>query len=244
MMTMLYPLPNKIQLRPSQSKWRIQSEQSVLVLVGLDDLKALQYKHLSSKEQQQEDHSLFEHLTQLFKKAKALNIPIVDLKTDQMMQGMFQLGEHLSHHRQLMIAGHITAVFKPMVQHLFSVSEQICLVDDALFLENQEAHIQWIDSCTAQGLHHINTSTALRMWSLSAPAEFILSQQGILLAVAEQLDVEPLEIDPMLDLRQYGLDSVAIVSLIGLWRANGANITYEDFLAHSSLEKLMNFLTC
>lgn len=81
------------------------------------------------------------------------------------------------------------------------------------------------------------------MWSLSAPAEFILSPQGILLAVAEQLDIEPLEIDYTLDLRQYGLDSVAMVSLIELWRANGSNITYEDFLSHSSLEKLMSFLT-
>ena len=49
------------------------------------------------------------------------------------------------------------------------------------------------------------------------------------MAVVEQLDMDALEIDPYYDLKLYGLDSVGIVSLVGLWRANGANIRFEDF---------------
>lgn len=54
--------------------------------------------------------------------------------------------------------------------------------------------------------------------------------------------MEPLEIDPETDLRQYGLDSVAMVSLIGLWRANGAGISYEDFEQNNSLGQLFHLL--
>lgn len=39
--------------------------------------------------------------------------------------------------------------------------------------------------------------------------KLILSDRGILLAVAEQLDLAPLDINPAVDLRDYGLDSVA-----------------------------------
>lgn len=45
-----------------------------------------------------------------------------------------------------------------------------------------------------------------------------------LTAVAEQLNMDALEIDPDVDLKQYGLDSVAMVTLVGIWRAHGANV--------------------
>ena len=72
--------------------------------------------------------------------------------------------------------------------------------------------------------------------------KLILSDRGILLAVAEQLDLAPLDINPEVDLRDYGLDSVAMVTLIALWRANFANITYEDFLTYCTLEKIVKTL--
>ena len=72
--------------------------------------------------------------------------------------------------------------------------------------------------------------------------KLILSDRGILLAVAEQLDLAPLDINPAVDLRDYGLDSVAIVTLIALWRVNGVNITYEDFLTYCTLEKIVKTL--
>ncbi|KGT48641.1 hypothetical protein GW12_03100 [Acinetobacter sp. HR7] len=63
-----------------------------------------------------------------------------------------------------------------------------------------------------------------------------------MLAVAEQLDMDALEIDPNVDLSQYGLDSVAVVSLVGVWRANGANVRYEDVYAHPTLHELVSFV--
>ena len=72
--------------------------------------------------------------------------------------------------------------------------------------------------------------------------KLILSDRGILLAVAEQLDLAPLDINPEVDLRDYGLNSVAMVTLIASWCANGANITYEDFLTYCTLEKIVKTL--
>ena len=155
---------------------------------------------------------------------------------------MQQLGEYATTHPQLIFAGQITPMLKQILPHLHSVTEQICVVDDAIMLNSQEQHIQWVDSITTQGLHHMNSYSVLRLWSLSAPKELIISAKGILLAVAEQLNMDALEIDPLQDLRSYGLDSVAMVSLIGLWRANGANIRYEDFLADASLKALLEKL--
>ena len=230
---MFYPMPKKIQFALSQAKWQLSSTQSVLVLVGLQNLRI---------QDGIQDTALMEHLIQLTNKAKALEIPIVALYGDDLLQGMQQLGEYATAHPQLIFAGQITPMLKQILPHLHSVTEQICVVDDAIMLNSQEQHIQWVDSITTQGLHHMNSYSMLRLWSLSAPKELIISAKGILLAIAEQLNMDALEIDPLQDLRSYGLDSVAMVSLIGLWRANGANIRYEDFLADASLKALLEKL--
>ena len=230
---MLYPIPKKIQLALSQAKWQLASTQSVLVLVGLHHLRMLDGI---------EDSPLMANLIQVTHKAKALEIPIIDLYGDDLMQGMQQLGEYASTHPQLIIAGQITPMLKQILPHLQSVTEHICVVDNAILLPNQEQHIQWIEQITAQGLHHMNTYSLKRLWSLSAPTEQIMSNKGILLAIAEQLGMEALEIDPTVDLRGYGLDSVAIVTLVGLWRANGAEVRYEDVLEHCTLQTLMPFV--
>lgn len=230
---MFYPMPKKIQFAVSQAKWQLSSTQSVLVLVGLQNLRM---------QDGIQDTALMEHLIQLTNKAKALEIPIVDLYGDDLLQGMQQLGEYATTHPQLIFVGQITPMLKQILPHLHSVTEQICVVDDAIVLNSQEQHIQWVDSITTQGLHHMNSYSVLRLWSLSAPKELIISAKGILLAVAEQLNMDALEIDPLQDLRGYGLDSVAMMSLIGLWRANGANIRYEDFLADASLKALLEKL--
>ncbi|WP_180022033.1 phosphopantetheine-binding protein [Acinetobacter sp. YH16044] len=230
---MLYPMPKKIQFIPSQAKWQLASTQSVLVLVGLQNLR-MQHGI--------QDTQLMENLIQLINKAKALEIPIVDLYGDDLLQGMQQLGEYVTTHPQLIFTGQITPMLKQILPHLYSVTEQICIVDDAIALNNQEQHIQWVDSISDQGIHHMSSYNLLRLWNLSAPTEFVLSAKGILLAIAEQLDMDALEIDPLIDLRSYGLDSIAMVSLIGLWRANGANIRYEDFLDDASLKALLEKL--
>ncbi len=196
---MLYPIPKKIQLAPSQAKWQLASNQSVLVLVGLQNLRM---------QQGIQESALMANLIQLTNKAKALDIPIVDLYGDDLMQGMQQLGEYASTHPQLIFTGQVTPMLKQILPHLMSVTDQIGVVDDAILLANQEQHIQWIENISSQGVHHLNT----------------------------------LEIDPYVDLRNYGLDSVAVVSLVGVWRAHGANIRYEDVRQHASLHELAGFI--
>ena len=230
---MLYPIPKKIQLAPSQAKWQLASSESVLVLVGLQNLRMMQGI---------QDSTLMQNLIQITNKAKALDVPIIDLYGDDLIQGMQQLGEYASTHPQLIFAGQVTPTLKQIIPYLQSVTEKICVVDDAIFLPNQEQHIQWIENISAQGIHHISSYNLSRLWSLSAPSDFMLSQQGILLAVAEQLDLDALEIDPTLDLRGYGLDSVGVVSLVGTWRAHGADIRYEDVWEHPTLQQLMQFI--
>ena len=231
---MLYLMPKKIQLVPSQAKWQLASNESVLVLVGLQNLRMMVGI---------QDSDLMTHLIQISNKAKALDIPIVDLYGDDVLQGMQQLGEYASTHPQLIFAGQITPMLKQILPHLYSVTEQLCVVDDAILLVNQEQHIQWIENISAQGIYHLNTYSLTRLWDLSAPSEYVLSTKGIMLAVAEQLDMDALEIDPYVDLKNYGLDSVAMVSLVGLWRANGANIRYEDLQSKPTLHGLLQILT-
>ncbi len=76
---MLYSMPKKIQLAPSQAKWQLASNESVLVLVGLQNLRM---------QQGIQESGLMVNLIQLTNKAKALDIPIVDLYGDDLMQGM------------------------------------------------------------------------------------------------------------------------------------------------------------
>lgn len=231
---MLYLMPKKIQLVPSQAKWQLASNESVLVLVGLQNLRMMVGI---------QDSDLMTHLIQISNKAKALDIPIVDLYGDDLMQGMQQLGEYASTHPQLIFAGQVTPMLKQILPHLMSVTDQIGVVDDAILLANQEQHIQWIENISQQGLHHLTSYSLNRLWSLSAPLAYILSRKGILLAIAEQLDMDALDIDPHEDLRHYGLDSVSMVSLVGLWRANGANIRYEDLQSKPTLHGLLQILT-
>lgn len=231
---MLYLMPKKIQLVPSQAKWQLASNESVLVLVGLQNLRMMVGI---------QDSDLMTHLIQISNKARALDIPIVDLYGDDVLQGMQQLGEYASTHPQLIFAGQITPMLKQILPHLYSVTEQLCVVDDAILLANQEQHIQWIENISQQGLHHLTSYSLNRLWSLSAPLTYILSRKGILLAIAEQLDMDALDIDPHEDLRHYGLDSVSMVSLVGLWRANGANIRYEDMQSKPTLHGLLQILT-
>ena len=217
---MLYSLPKKVEMDLSQAKWRLESTESVLVVVGLQQLRQIAGF---------EGSELSEHLISLSKKAKALDIPILDLNPEQLMNAMLSLGDYVSQSKQIIFAGQITPTIKSIIQHISSITQQICMIDDAISLESKSHHIHWINSIVALGLHHMNTQNVLRLWALSAPTEFIISEKGILLAVAEQLDMDALEIDPYYDLKLYGLDSVGIVSLVGLWRANGAHIRYEDF---------------
>jgi hypothetical protein len=161
---MLYPIPKKIQLAPSQAKWQLASNESVLVLVGLQNLRMMVGI---------QESDLMSHLIQISNKAKALDIPIVDLYGDDLMQGMQQLGEYASMHPQLIFAGQVTPMLKQILPHLMSVTDQIGVVDDVILLANQDQHIQWIENISAQGIHHLNTYSLTRLWDLSASSEYV-----------------------------------------------------------------------
>lgn len=229
---MFYPLPKKIQLATSQAKWALASAQSVLLLVGLDDL-----------EQHADFHTapVYKNVLALSGKAKALDIPIIRLNEHDPSQAMMNLGRYLTDEKQLIVAGFISAQSKHLIDYLSSVTPYICVVNDAILLAHLEQHIQWIENITQLKIHHVNTYSLMRLWMLSAPKALVLSAKGVLLALAEHLDMEPLKIDPTVPLNQYGLDSVAIVSLVGLWRANGANIQYEE-IRHATLQQVLNIL--
>lgn len=230
---MFYPLPKKIQLATSQAKWVLDSTQSVLVIFELEGLCSIPAW---------DDAILHEHINKMVKKAKALEIPVIHVNTNQDINAMMRLGEQLSVRKQLIVSGYISAQTKQFLNYLSSATEYICIIHDAIYVNNLEQHIQWISSISQQKLHHLNCYSLLRLWSLSAPKALIISAKGILLAIAEQLDLEPLEIDPTIDLRLLGLDSIAMVSLVGLWRANGSQISYEDFEEKNTLVALMNHL--
>lgn len=230
---MLYSLPHKAQLSTSLAKWSLQSAQSVVVLMGLEECQ---------QQQDWTESELAEHIGKVCKKAKMLDIPILEIQSHDLNGGLMRLGQLVSVETQLIFIGKVSVLMKQIVQHAMSMTGKVCVVHDAILCEHQAQHIQCIDALVRQSVHHMNTYSLLRLWTLSAPKEQILSPKGVLLAVAEQLDLEPLEIDPTVDLRRYGLDSVAMVQLIALWRANGAQIRYEQFLQHASVNEIMSLL--
>ncbi len=163
---MLYAMPKKIQLAPSQAKWQISSSGSVLVMVGLHNLKM---------QAMVQKTDLMSNLVQINNKAVTLNIPVVDLYGDDLIQGMQQLGEYTSTHPQLVFTGQVTPMLKQILPHLQSVTDQLCIVDDAILLANQDQHIQWIENISKEGWHHMNSYSLTRLWDLSAPSSYIVS---------------------------------------------------------------------
>lgn len=82
-------MPKKIQFAPSTEKWSVLSSQSILLVAGLSELHA---------NTDFADSHMVQNLSSIIAKAKALNIPIVDISGNDAMQGMQRLGELLSHY--------------------------------------------------------------------------------------------------------------------------------------------------
>ncbi|WP_373358683.1 acyl carrier protein [Acinetobacter lactucae] len=232
---MFYPLPRKIQLATSTSNWSIESTQSILLLVGLDELKA----RLDWSEQ-----PLANHLELLSKRAQSLEIPVIFIETSQLQQTMLELGQRLSSNTkaQVMMAGDLSPVFKQVMQLVLSITDQVSIVNDAILASSLEQHIQWVEKISFDSIQHVNTKTLIRLWSLSAPSSYILSDKGILLAIAEQVGRHPMEIHPEIDLRNYGLDQSAVNYLVDIWRANGASLSAEELMQAPTLQHIMQLL--
>ncbi|WP_336038459.1 acyl carrier protein [Acinetobacter calcoaceticus] len=232
---MFYPLPRKIQLAANTSNWSIDSAQSILLLVGLNELKVLP---------DWAGQPLADHLELLSKRAQALEIPIIFIDASQLQQTMLQLGQQLSSNSkaQVVMAGHLSPLFKQVMQLVLSITDQVCVVNDAILAGNLEQHIQWVEKISFDHIKHLNTQSLIWLWSLSAPSEYILSDKGILLAIAEQVGRHPMEIHPEIDLRNYGLNQSAVDYLVDLWRANGASLSAEEVIQAPTLQHIMQLL--
>ncbi|WP_060464817.1 isochorismatase [Acinetobacter sp. LMB-5] len=232
---MFYPLPRKIQLAASTSNWSIESAQSILLMVGLNELKLRPYWS---------EQPLANHLELLSKRAQSLEIPIIFIETSQLQQTMLELGQRLSSNTkaQVMMAGDLSPLFKQVMQLVLSITDQVSVVNDAILAANLEQHIQWVEKISFDHIKHLNTQSLIRLWSLSAPSSYILSDKGILLAIAEQVGRHPMEIHPEIDLRNYGLDQSAVNYLVDLWRANGASLSAEEIMQTPTLQHIMQLL--
>ncbi len=232
---MFYPLPRKIQLAASTSNWSIESAQSILLMVGLNELKL---------RPDWSEQPLANHLELLSKRAQSLEIPIIFIETSQLQQTMLELGQRLSSNTkaQVMMAGDLSPLFKQVMQLVLSITDQVSVVNDAILAANLEQHIQWIEKISFDHIKHLNTYSLIRLWSLSASSSYILSDKGILLAIAEQVGRHPMEIHPEIDLRNYGLDQPAVNYLVDLWRANGASLSVEEIMQTPTLQHIMQLL--
>ncbi|NUF22120.1 acyl carrier protein [Acinetobacter oleivorans] len=232
---MFYPLPRKIQLAANTSNWSIESTQSILLMVGLNELeKSPDWAH----------QPLADHLELLSKRAQALEIPVIFIDTSQLQQTMLQLGQRLSSNSkaQVVMAGNLSPLFKQVMQLVLSITDYVAIVNDAILAANLEQHVQWVEKISFDHIKHLNTQTLMRLWSLSAPSEYILSDKGILLAIAEQVGRHPMEIHPEIDLRNYGLDQSAVDYLVELWRANGTSLSAEEVMQAPTLQHIMQLL--
>ncbi len=232
---MFYPLPRKIQLAANTSNWSIESTQSILLLVGLNELKL---------RPDWSEQPLANHLELLSKRAQSLEIPIIFIETSQLQQTMLELGQRLSSNTkaQVMMGGDLSPLFKQVMQLVLSITDQVSVVNDAILAANLEQHIQWVEKISFDHIKHLNTQSLIRLWSLSAPSSYILSDKGILLAIAEQVGRHPMEIHPEIDLRNYGLDQSAVNYLVDLWRANGASLSAEEIMQTPTLQHIMQLL--
>jgi len=232
---MFYPLPRKIQLAANTSNWSIESTQSILLMVGLNEFE---------NAPDWANQPLADHLEMLSKRAQALEIPVMMIQSSQLQQTMLQLGQQLSSNTQpqVIMAGNLSPLFKQVMQLVLSITDYVAVVNDAILASSLEQHIQWVEKISFDHIKHLNTQSLMRLWSLSAPSEYILSDKGILLAIAEQVGRHPMEIHPEIDLRNYGLDQSAVNYLVELWRANGANVSAEEVMQAPTLQHIMQLL--
>ncbi|MDO7436277.1 acyl carrier protein [Acinetobacter nosocomialis] len=232
---MFYPLPRKIQLAASTSNWPIESTHSILLMVGLNELE---------NTPDWMNQPLADHLEMLSKRAQALEIPVMMIQSSQLQQTMLQLGQQLSSNTQaqVIMAGNLSPLFKQVMQLVLSITDYVAVVNDAILATSLEQHVQWIEKISFDSIQHINTQTLMRLWSLSAPSSQVLSDKGILLAVAEQVGRHPMEIHPEIDLRNYGLDTAGVNYLVELWRANGASLSAEELMQTPTLQHIMQLL--
>ncbi|MDO4631360.1 MAG: phosphopantetheine-binding protein [Corynebacterium sp.] len=69
-----------------------------------------------------------------------------------------------------------------------------------------------------------------------------MTETKILADVAETLGTTPDALDPKANLADLGLDSLRLIMLVEKWRAEGADVDFQQILTHATLEEWFELL--
>jgi len=70
-----------------------------------------------------------------------------------------------------------------------------------------------------------------------------LTRQGVHEQVAELLGEEPGDVGGTDDLIDLGLDSIRVMTLVGLWRKRGVDVSFEDLAESPTLDAWWSLLS-
>lgn len=139
---------------------------------------------------------------------------------------------------QLMICGvyaHIGCLLS--AAEAFMLNIRPFLVGDALADFSREEHDLAIKYASTRCAQVMSTNQVLTAWSSSREKKVHpLSKAGILRAVSEQLQLPAEEIQLQDDLLLLGLDSVRLMTLVGVWQAYGSRVSFEDLAEQPTLD--------
>ncbi|ENX35672.1 hypothetical protein F889_00747 [Acinetobacter colistiniresistens] len=136
---------------------------------------------------------------------------------------------------QLVICGvyaHIGCLMSAAEAFMLNIKPFVC--GDAMADFSRAEHDMALKYISTRCGQVMPTSQVLRLWALKEMV-MPLSQEGIIAAVSEQLQIPVNEIELHDDLLMLGLDSVRLMTLVGKWQAHGANVSFEDLAEQPTL---------
>ncbi|TVT81656.1 isochorismatase [Acinetobacter colistiniresistens] len=136
---------------------------------------------------------------------------------------------------QLVICGvyaHIGCLMSAAEAFMLNIKPFVC--GDAMADFSRAEHDMALKYISTRCGQVMTTSQVLRLWALKEMV-MPLSQEGIIAAVSEQLQIPVNEIELHDDLLMLGLDSVRLMTLVGKWQAHGANVSFEDLAEQPTL---------
>lgn len=141
-----------------------------------------------------------------------------------------------SNRDQLIICGvyaHIGCLMSAAEAFMLNIQPFLC--GDALADFSREEHDMALKYTSTRCGQVMTTQQVTRAWALEQAAS-PLTEEGIVLAVSEQLQIPASDIQLNDDLLMLGLDSVRLMTLVGKWQAYGAQVSFEDLAEQPTLE--------
>lgn len=139
---------------------------------------------------------------------------------------------------QLIVCGvyaHIGCLMS--VAEAFMLNIKPFLLADAMADFSREEHDLALKYASTRCAQVMTTDNVLTAWSNQAEDQLHpLSKAGILRAVSEQLQLPAEEIQLQDDLLLLGLDSVRLMTLVGVWQACGSRVSFEDLAEQPTLD--------